>query len=184
MRINKERNYENMKKFFEKCRQELRISHKDSHGIKKIPVADDEICFGDIPENGVCVTSQFDKGLCGEIFWCRKGTDIYMLHGSIRLADHTVWLKMNGNGMGEVLHFKLLSKETLKEQPEKKEKFHGVFLSPNMSVKRFYDYFFWPEYSHGKEQEKTESNIYEIIKWIVGLIGTDFKYDLEPMPVQ
>lgn len=83
------KNYESTKQMFEECRKDVGVSK----GVKRaIPVVDDEICFSDIPENGVCITSQFENGLCGEIIWCRNGEDIYMLHSSIRLADHTVWL--------------------------------------------------------------------------------------------
>lgn len=126
------KNYESTKQMFEECRKDVSVSK----GVKRaIPVVDDEICFSDIPENGVCITSQFENGLCGEIIWCRNGEDIYMLHSSIRLADHTVWLQMDKKGKSEALHLKLFSEEgtTKKMQNE----FQGIFISPSMQVKRF-----------------------------------------------
>lgn len=78
------KNYENTKQMFEACRKDVGDSKK---ARRTMPIVDDEICFADIPENGVCITSQFENGLCGEIIWCRSGEDVYMIHSSIRLAD-------------------------------------------------------------------------------------------------
>ena len=71
------KNYENTKQMFEACRNDVGDSKK---ARRTMPIVDDEICFADIPENGVCITSQFENGLCGEIIWCRSGEDVYMLH--------------------------------------------------------------------------------------------------------
>ena len=52
------KNYESTKQMFEECRKDVGVSK----GVKKaIPVVDDEICFSDIPENGVCITSQLPR---------------------------------------------------------------------------------------------------------------------------
>ena len=91
-----------------------------------MPIVDDEICFADIPENGVCITSQFENGLCGEIIWCRSGEDVYMMHSSIRLADHTVWLQMDKKGNSEALHLKLLQKKEMKRYS--KMSFRGLIF--------------------------------------------------------
>lgn len=173
------KNYESTKQMFEECRKDVGVSK----GVKRaIPVVDDEICFSDIPENGVCITSQFENGLCGEIIWCRNGEDIYMLHSSIRLADHTVWLQMNKKGKSEALHLKLFSEEgTTKKM---KNEFQGIFISPSMQVKRFYEYCFWPNYVKGIRPIQEDSlNFYEILKKIVRCIGSDFQYDLETMRI-
>lgn len=173
------KNYESTKQMLEECRKDVSVSK----GVKRaIPVVDDEICFSDIPENGVCITSQFENGLCGEIIWCRNGEDIYMLHSSIRLADHTVWLQMDKKGKSEALHLKLFSEEgtTKKMQNE----FQGIFISPSMQVKRFYEYCFWPNYVKGIRPIQEDSlNFYEILKKIVRCIGSDFQYDLETMRI-
>ena len=153
------KNYESTKQMFEECRKDVGVSK----GVKRaIPVVDDEICFSDIPENGVCITSQFENGLCGEIIWCRNGEDIYMLHSSIRL--------------------KLFSEEgTTKKM---KNEFQGIFISPSMQVKRFYEYCFWPNYVKGIRPIQEDSlNFYEILKKIVRCIGSDFQYDLETMRI-
>ena len=63
------KNYENTKQMFEACRKDIGDSKK---ARRTMPIVDDEICFADIPENGVCITSQFENGLCGEIIWCRS----------------------------------------------------------------------------------------------------------------
>lgn len=72
-------------------------------------------------------------GLCGEIIWCRSGEDVYMLHSSIRLADHTVWLQMDKKGNSEALHLKLLSKEG--NEKVQQDEFQGLYISPRMQVK-------------------------------------------------
>ena len=139
------KNYENTKQMFEACRKDVGDSKK---ARRTMPIVDDEICFADIPENGVCITSQFENGLCGEIIWCRSGEDVYMLHSSIRLADHTVWLQMDKKGNSEALHLKLLSKEG--NEKVQQDEFQGLYISPRMQVKRFYEYCFWPNYIRGK----------------------------------
>ena len=68
------KNYENTKQMFEACRKDVGDSKK---ARRTMPIVDDEICFADIPENGVCITSQFENGLCGEIIWCRSGCLLY-----------------------------------------------------------------------------------------------------------
>lgn len=172
------KNYENTKRMFEACRKDVGAS-KDFR--RTIPVVNDAICFADIPESGVCITSQFENGLCGEIIWCRNGQDVYMLHSSIRLADHTVWLQMDKKGRSEALHLKLLPEENSKEMSDG---FQGIFISPSMQVKRFYEYWFWPNYVKGKRPVQEENqNFYEILKKIVRCIGTDFQYDLETMGI-
>ena len=51
------KNYESTKQMFEECRKDVGVSK----GVKRaIPVVDDEICFSDIPENGVCITLKTD----------------------------------------------------------------------------------------------------------------------------
>ena len=102
-------------------------------------------------------------------------------HSSIRLADHTVWLQMDKKGRGEALHLKLLPEENSKEMSDG---FQGIFISPSMQVKRFYEYWFWPNYVKGKRPVQEENqNFYEILKKIVRCIGTDFQYDLETMGI-
>ena len=54
------KNYENTKRMFEACRKDVGVS-KDFR--RTIPVVNDAICFADIPESGVCITSQFENGL-------------------------------------------------------------------------------------------------------------------------
>ena len=83
------KNYENTKQMFEACRKDVGDSKK---ARRTMPIVDDEICFADIPENGVCITSQFENGLCGEIIWCRSGEDVYMLHLSlIHICNRKNW---------------------------------------------------------------------------------------------
>lgn len=53
------KNYENTKQMFEACRNDVGDSKK---ARRTMPIVDDEICFADIPENGVCITSQFENG--------------------------------------------------------------------------------------------------------------------------
>ena len=164
---------------FEACRKDIGDSKK---ARRTMPIVDDEICFADIPENGVCITSQFENGLCGEIIWCRSGEDVYMLHSSIRLADHTVWLQMDKKGNSEALHLKLLSKEG--NEKVQQDEFQGLYISPRMQVKRFYEYCFWPNYIRGKRPAQENSlNLYQILKRIVKCIGSDFQYDLETMRI-
>lgn len=152
------KNYENTKQMFEACRKDVGDSKK---ARRTMPIVDDEICFADIPENGVCITSQFENGLCGEIIWCRSGEDVYMLHSSIRLADHTVWLQMDKKGNSEALHLKLLSKEG--NEKVQQDEFQGLYISPRMQVKRFYEYCFWPNYIRGKRPAQENSlNLYQI----------------------
>ena len=69
------KNYENTKQMFEACRNDVGDSKK---ARRTMPIVDDEICFADIPENGVCITSQFENGLCGEIIWCLAVT--FLVH--------------------------------------------------------------------------------------------------------
>ena len=113
------KNYENTKQMFEACRKDIGDSKK---ARRTMPIVDDEICFADIPENGVCITSQFENGLCGEIIWCRSGEDVYMLHSSIRLADHTVWLQMDKKGNSEALQRETQKKRARETQREKQNK--------------------------------------------------------------
>ena len=47
------KNYENTKQMFEACRKDVGDSKK---ARRTMPIVDDEICFADIPENGVCIT--------------------------------------------------------------------------------------------------------------------------------
>ena len=47
------KNYENTKQMFEACRKDIGDSKK---ARRTMPIVDDEICFADIPENGVCIT--------------------------------------------------------------------------------------------------------------------------------
>lgn len=172
-------NYESTKQMFEACRKDVGYTKRVRITI---PTVNDEICFADIPENGVCITSQFENGLCGEIIWCRNGDDIYMLHSSIRLADHTVWLQMDKKGNGEALHLKLFQNEG--NVNGQKDGFQGIYISPLMQVKRFYECCFWPNYIKGiKPVEEENLNLYEVLKRIIRCIGSDFQYDLETMQI-
>ena len=56
------KNYESTKQMFEECRKDVGVSK----GVKRaIPVVDDEICFfGYFRKMEVCITSQFENGLC------------------------------------------------------------------------------------------------------------------------
>ena len=157
------KNYENTKQMFEACRKDIGDSKK---ARRTMPIVDDEICFADIPE----------------IIWCRSGEDVYMLHSSIRLADHTVWLQMDKKGNSEALHLKLLSKEG--NEKVQQDESQGLYISPRMQVKRFYEYCFWPNYIRGKRPAQENSlNLYQILKRIVKCIGSDFQYDLETMRI-
>ena len=71
----------------------------------------------------------------------------------------------------------------IKEKKMKNE-FQGIFISPSMQVKRFYEYCFWPNYVKGIRPIQEDSlNFYEILKKIVRCIGSDFQYDLETMRI-
>ena len=173
----KDRNYEKTTRLMERCRQEV-----GRKGIRRqrtgIPVSD-YIRFQDIPEKGICVTSQFENGLCGEIFWYRSGDDIYLVHGNIRPIEQTVWLKMNREGFGEVLHLKLSEDGTCGQSEMIGKEPNAV--SPFASVEQFYDDSIWPEYLKGKQPDDGGAKFREIIREIIRLIGTDFRYDLESM---
>lgn len=180
MKSSIDRNYEKMRTIIEMCRQEVGMVGRKSRTGEQIPVLDN-ILFRDIPEKGVCVTSQFENGLCGEIFWYRNGNDIYMVHGNIRPIDHTVWLQMNKKGLGEVLHLKLKPDSSRPGEKVKKKEADEVFISPLTAVRQFYDFCFWPEYIRGRELAQENARLYEVVKEIVRFIGADFQYDLESM---
>lgn len=173
----KDRNYEKTTRLMERCRQE--VGRKGVHRQRTGISVSDYIRFQDIPEKSICVTSQFENGLCGEIFWYRSGNDIYLVHGNIRPIEQTVWLKMNREGFGEVLHLKL-SEDGMCGQFGMIGKEPNA-VSPFASVEQFYDDSFWPEYLKGKQPEDGREKFREIIREIIRLIGTDFRYDLESM---
>lgn len=176
-----DKNYDKTKKMFERCRKAVSASNREK---EELPVVNDDILFSDIPEDGVCITSQFDNGLCGEIIWCRSGNDVYMFHSSIRFVDHTVWFQMSENGKSEALHLKLMPRHgEIKEPWKQEEEFSGIYILPFMQVKQFYDVCFWPNYLKGKKTVQEDKNLYKILKRIVKCIGCDFEYDLETMQI-
>ena len=85
-----------------------------------------------------------------------------------------------------VLLMVLLVNMVANAQTEKvqQDEFQGLYISPRMQVKRFYEYCFWPNYIRGKRPAQENSlNLYEILKRIVKCIGSDFQYDLETMRI-
>ena len=74
------KNYENTKQMFEACRKDVGDSKK---ARRTMPIVDDEICFADIPENGVCITSQFAERLSGaeveKMFICCTAVSVWQI---------------------------------------------------------------------------------------------------------
>ena len=86
---------------------------------------------------------------------------------------------MNREGFGEVLHLKLSEGDTCGQSGMIGKEPNEV--SPFASVEQFYDDSIWPEYLKGKQPDDGEAKFREIIREIIRLIGTDFRYDLESM---